>query len=274
MGTMWEVGFSFDPAVIVLIAAATGLYVRAVRILHRRGYEVPFWQQASWYTGIALQAIALLSPVDTLSDKLMSAHMGQHLLIGDVAAPLLLVGLRTPVLVFLLPRAVLVPLARRHGLRRAFRWLRQPMVAVPVWIAILYGWHFAFMFEGALRHPLVHALQHESFVLGSVLVWWSVIEPKRRRMPGELWKVPYILGARLPGMLLAMGFVFLQSPAYGAYYGDRPRDYGLSPLLDQQIAGGMMMALDLSVMLFSVGFFFYRSAQDHDRAEHAAAATS
>jgi putative membrane protein len=274
MGTMWDVGFSFDPAVIVLIAAVTGLYVRAVRILDRRGYEVPFWQQAAWHAGMALNAIALLSPVDTLSDNLMSAHMAQHLLIGDIAAPLLLVGLRTPVLVFFLPRSVLVPLAHRHRLRQAFRWLRQPMVAVPVWIVILYTWHFAFMFEGALRHPLLHALQHESFVLGSMLVWWSVIEPKRRRLPGELWKAPYILGARLPGMLLAMGFILMRTPAYGAYYGDRPRDYGLSPLLDQQIAGAMMMALDLAVMLFALAFFFYRSAQDHDRAERAAAAAS
>ena len=31
-----------------------------------------------------------------------------------------------------------------------------------------------------------------------------------------------------------------------------------------------MLGLDLLVMLFAVGFFFYRSAQDHDRAERAA----
>jgi putative copper resistance protein D len=259
--------FSFDPVVIALILAVAGLYARAVRILAGRGYEVPFWQQAAWYGAMALTAVALLSPIDTYSDRLMSVHMAQHLLIGDISAPLLLVGLRTPVIQFLLPRPVLKVLAARRGLRRVFRKLRQPVVAVPVWILILYGWHFAFAFEGALRHPVVHALQHESFVLGSVLVWWAVIEPKRRRMPGDLWKVPYILGARLPGMLLAMGFIFMKSPAYGAFYGDAPRDYGLSPLGDQQIAGAMMMALDLAVMLFVLALFFYRSAQDHDRAE-------
>ena len=135
---------------------------------------------------------------------------------------------------------------------------------------ILYGWHFAFAFEGALDNDVVHALQHESFVLGAVLVWWSVIEPKRRRLPGELWKVPYLLGARLAGMFLGMAFIFMRSPAYPQYE-STTREHGLSPLTDQQIAGGMMLGLDLLVMLFAVGFFFLRSAQDHDRAERAAA---
>ena len=222
---------------------------------------------------MALTAIGLLSPIDTLGDDLLSAHMAEHLLIADLAAPFFLIGIRSPVYAFMLPRPLLVTVARRHGLRRFFRFIRRPVVAVPIWIVILYGWHFAFLFDAALRHPLIHALQHESFVAGSLLVWWSVIEPKRRRLPGELWKVPYLLGARLPGMLLGMAFIVMSSPAYAAYYGERARDHGLSPLTDQQIAGGMMMALDLVVMLSSVAFFFYRSAQDHDRAHQAAAAT-
>ena len=80
-------------------------------------------------------AIGLMGPIDPLAEDLLVAHMGQHLLIADIAAPLLLVGLRTPVYVFLVPRPVLVPLARCAPLRKAFRFLRQPLVAIPVWIA-------------------------------------------------------------------------------------------------------------------------------------------
>jgi putative copper resistance protein D len=264
------VGFSFDPAVIALIAGAAALYARAVAVLSRRGYSVPPWQQAAWYGALALIAIGLLSPIDGLGEELLSAHMGQHLLIADLAAPLLLIGIRSPVYAFVLPRPALVALARQRWLRRAFRWLRQPLVAIPLWILILYGWHFAFAFEGALDSDLVHALQHQTFVLGAVLVWWSVIEPKRRRLPGDLWKVPYLIGARLAGMFLGMAFIVMRTPAYG-HYESTTREHGLSPLTDQQIAGGMMLGLDLVVMLFAVGFFFFRSAQDHDRAERAAA---
>jgi cytochrome c oxidase assembly factor CtaG len=222
---------------------------------------------------VALTAIGLLSPIDTLGADLLSAHMAQHLLIADLSAPLLLIGLRSPVYAFYLPRPVLVTLARRHGLRRVFRRLRRPVVAVPVWIVILYGWHLAFAFDAALRSDLVHAIQHESFVLGSLLVWWSVIEPKRRRLPGDLWKAPYLLGARLAGMFLGMAFIIMKTPAYAAYYGDAARGHGLSPITDQQIAGGMMLALDFLIMMGSVAFFFYRSAQEHDQAERASVVT-
>ncbi len=265
-------GFSFDPSVIALLLGATALYVRAVRVLGRRGYEVPRPQQAAWHAGILLTAAGLLSPIDGLGEELLLAHMGQHLLIADLAAPLLLIGIRSPVYAFLLPRGALVPLARRPRIRRAFRRLRQPLVAVAVWVVILYGWHLQFAFEAALRSDLVHALQHQSFVLGAVLVWWSVIDPKRRRLPGELWKVPYILGARLPGMFLGMAFILLRTPAYPEPYGRTTREHGLSPITDQQVAGGMMLGLDLLVMLFCVAFFFYRSAQDDDRAQRTAAA--
>jgi len=268
---MGGVGFSFDPGVLALLLGAVALYVRAVRVLGRRGYSVPVWQQVAWHAGILLTAVGLLSPLDGLGEELLIAHMGQHLLIADIAAPLLLVGLRSPVYAFLLPRPLLVPLARRDGLRRVFRVLRRPLVAIPVWIFILYAWHFSFAFEAALENDLVHALQHQTFVVGAVLVWWSVIEPKRRRLPGDLWKVPYVIGARLAGMFLGMAFVLLRSPAYPGSYATTTREHGLSVLTDQQVAGGMMLGLDLLVMLFAVSFFFYRSAQEHDQAERTAA---
>src|SRR4051794_17610955 len=154
---------SFDPAGLALVALLLALYGRATAVLRWRGYRVPRSQQALWYSGVALIAVALLGPPDALSDDLLSAHMGQHLLLADLAAPLLLLGVRTPVLMFMLPRQVLVPLARTPWLRNTFRTLRKPLVSVPLWVATLYLWHFRFAFQGALEHPLVHVLQHWAF---------------------------------------------------------------------------------------------------------------
>jgi putative membrane protein len=259
------VRFSFDPGVILSLLLFTSLYARAVAVLARRGYAVPGLQQLAGYSGLALTAIGLLSPVDSLGEELLSAHMAQHLLIADLAAPLLLIGIRTPVVVFLLPRPVLVPLARNHSLRRAFRFVRKPLVAIPIWVVALYGWHLEAMFEGALHNGLLHALQHESFVVASLLVWWPVIDPKRRHTTGELWKAGHVIGARLAGMFLGMAFlIMLRTPVYDAY-GDSALAYGLTPLQDQQLAGAMMMGLDLMIMLGTLAFFFWAAERDTPR---------
>ena len=249
-----------DAGAVLGIICAEVLYLRAVRVLARRGYDVPFWQQVAWHGGVALTAIGLLSPIDGLGEELLSAHMAQHLLIADLAAPLLLVGLRSPVYAFFLPRPALVAVARRRRLRRVFRFMRRPLVAIPVFVLILYGWHIGFMFEGALDSQPVHVLQHWSFVFGSVLVWWAPLDPKRRRLHGELWKIGHLLGARLAGMFLGMAFVIMRSPAYGAYDGG----HGMSALADQQLAGAMMLGLDFLVMVFALCLFFWAAARDAD----------
>jgi putative membrane protein len=257
-----------DLSAIYLLLLPAALYVRAVRVLGARGYRVPVLQQVCWFAGLASIGIALLSPLDELGETdLLSAHMGQHLLIGDIAAPLLLLGLRSPVYAFVLPRPVLVPLARSQPLRRLLRFLRQPWIAAPLWIVILYGWHLPFAYEGALRSPALHALQHQTFIIGSLLVWLSVLEPARRRVPGGLWKIAHITGVRFAGMFLGMAFLILRAPAYEGFYGDRALEHGLTPLEDQQLAGGLMLGLDLVVMIGALTFFFLRTAQDADLAE-------
>jgi putative copper resistance protein D len=172
---------------------------------------------------------------------------------------------------FMLPRDILVPLARTHWLRSAFRYLRQPLVAVPVYVLVLYGWHISFMFEAAVRHPLVHALQHASFIGIGILIWWSVLEPKRRVLTPELWKIGHILGARMLGMMLGMAFVFIRTPIYTGVYGSGERRFGLSPTDDQQIAGGLMVTVDIYLMVFALSFLFYRAAQASAREEEAEA---
>jgi cytochrome c oxidase assembly factor CtaG len=257
-----------DLTALYLLALPAFLYWRAVRILKARGYRVPVLQQLCWFAGLACVGTALLSPLDTLGETdLLSAHMGQHLLIGDIAAPLLLLGIRSPIYAFLLPRRLLVPLARSQELRRFFRWVRRPIVAAPLWMFILYGWHMVPAYEGALRSPVLHAFQHQSFIIGSMLVWISVLEPARRRVPGGLWKIAHIVGTRFAGMFLGMAFIVLRHPAYEGFYGHRALDHGLSPLQDQQIAGGLMLGLDFFVMIGALTFFFMRTAQDADREE-------
>jgi putative membrane protein len=248
---------SFGALALLLLFEA--LYVRAILVLRGRGWRVPVRQQAAWHLGMALQAVALLGPLDHEAQDFLSAHMAQHLLLADLAVPFLLAGIRTPVLVFVPPRAVLVVLARRRRLRAAFRFLRRPLVAVPVYLIVLYAWHLEFAFEAALRDPAVHALQHASFVFIGVLIWWAALEPQRARLRGELWKIPYVIASRLISMFLGMALIFSTSPWYAGVYGE-------GSLSDQRSAGGIMMSVDVAIILAALAFFFWRASADYDAA--------
>lgn len=261
---------SFEPGPTILVLVLGGLYWRGARRLEGRGRPVPGSQQAAWWTGLALIAVALLSPLDRMAGKLLTAHMAQHILLGDLAAPLLVAGLRTPMLQWFLPRPALVPIARSKGLRRVSRAVRNPVVALVLYVISLYGWHLTATFTAALRHPVIHVLQHESFLVFNMIVWWVVLEPGKARMPGQLWKVGHIFAARMASMFLGVGLVFSHTAWYRSFYGARPHAYGLTGLTDQQLAGGMMMTLDILIMFFALCLFFWRTAADEDRANAAA----
>jgi putative copper resistance protein D len=264
------VRFALDPIVVVLLVLSAGLYVRALRVVRSRGLSPSRAQQASWWIGLALLAIGLMGPPDAYDGTLLSAHMAQHQLIGDLAAPFLLIGLRSPLLLFYLPRPVLVLLARRRWLRGAFRVARGPLLALPLYVLTVYAWHYAPLFEGALRHPALHALQHEFFIAANLLLWWPVLEPSRRRMGGGLWKIGYVFAARMSTMFLAMIFLFSRSPLYAGEYGTGPRE-GISALADQRTAGGLMMTLDIVIMVLAACWFFWDASRAYDREQRDAA---
>jgi putative copper resistance protein D len=265
--------WTLDPVLLALLLVAGGLYVRAIRTLAGRGQRIPAWQQTSWWAGLTLMALALMGPASGYVTQLLVAHMAEHLLIADISAPLLLAGLRTPVLQHFLPPGLMRPLSRSRGLRRFGHTISRPPVAIAIYLLVLYSWHFAFAFEAALRSGWVHALQHQSFVAISMLVWWSAIEPGRARLPGHLWKIGYIFAVRMVSLFLGTALIFSRAPWYGGFYGDRARAHGLTPLEDQQLAGGMMMSLDILIMVFALCLFFWKAAADHDRDEAEAVPT-
>jgi len=254
---------SFDPVIVAMLLLAGGIYLRALRVLARRRLHVSTWQQTAWWIGWALLAIGLLGPPDANDEQLLSLHMAQHLLIGDLAAPFLLLGVRSPLLLFYLPRPALVLLAHQRWLRRAFRVLRRPLVALPLYVLTIYAWHYGALFEGAVRHPVLHAVQHGAFMAANLLLWWPVIEPQRRRMGGQLWKIGYLFAARMSTMFLGMVFLFARGILYAGVYGRGLRE-GISSRADQQAAGGMMMTLDIAIMAVTACWFFWLASREHD----------
>ena len=216
-----------DLTALYLLALPAFLYWRGVRILAARGYRVPRSQQWCWFAGLASIGAALLSPLDHLGETdLLSAHMAQHLLLADLSAPLLVLGARSPVYAFLLPRPVWAARARSQRLRSVLRTGTKPCVAAPLWIVILYSGTSP-AYDAALRHPFLHALQHQCFIIGSLLVWISVLEPTTPCSGRALEDRPH-RRHRFAGMFLGWRSSSA-TPAYDGFYGHRALEHGFRP---------------------------------------------
>lgn len=246
-----------SPSAIPLlgVVGAALLYLRACSVLASRGRVVPMGQRVAYFSGLALILVATQTFIDPVGERaLLSLHMLQHLLIADLPAPLLLYGVRAPVLYFYWPRTVLVTVARLRLLRRFWGWLRRPHVALATWLATLYAWHVPALYELALTNRIAHDLEHVSFALTGVLAWWPLLDPTHRRVEGRVWKAAYVVVARMAGGVLGIVLVAWPGQLY-APYGDAALAYGMSALTDQQVAGGMMMLVDSIVVIFAATYF-------------------
>ena len=165
---------------------------------------------------------ALISPLDGLGeDYLFSAHMVQHVLLGDIAPLLLLLSLS---------RVIMRPATRRlASVERALGPLASPWTGIVLWLAIMYLWHIPALYDLAVEHPLVHLLEHVSFFTAGVALWWPLVQPvpMRRRLTG-LQPLAYIASAKAG--LAALGLVLTWSAtAIYPYYEQHPADLGPLP---------------------------------------------
>ncbi|MFN2467343.1 MAG: cytochrome c oxidase assembly protein [Gaiellaceae bacterium] len=245
-----ELWSSWDPAWPVLVAAALALslFVQAYVRLRRRGrgdHAGP-GRALLFCLGLAVAVGALVSPLDAVGQEyLLSGHMLQHLLIGDVAPALLLVAVRGPLVFFLLPQRILAPLARFGPLRAILRTALRPGVALGCWLTVFAVWHVPAVYGAALEHRPLHELQHACFAIAGVLVWTQLVDPARRRSLTRARRVGLALCLFAAGQALADVLVFSFDDLYPAYAAQDERLLGLSPHTDQQLAGVVMMGVQL-----------------------------
>jgi cytochrome c oxidase assembly factor CtaG len=239
---LWR-AWSPDPLALTGALVAIAFFLQGWRRLHRRRPDLaPVTRIPLFLGGVALVLIGLLSPLDAIAeDYLQSAHMLQHVLVADAGIALTLVAVRGPLCFFFVPRDLLVPLARMRQLRRLLGFLLRPRVAIPLWLAVLVVWHVPAAYEAALRNPLVHRLEHLSFVVVGLLVWTLIVDPARhgRLTVGE--RIGVVALVFWAGQLLAYVMVFSSSPFYDTYVDAPRRLLGLSALTDQKLAGVVMM---------------------------------
>ena len=168
MGLFAHVGSGvFEPLQVVGVTAFGAAYVLRAATLAREGRPVPLWRLTCYFSGLVLILVAFVSPVAHLGGELVLAHMVQHLIIGDIAALLIVLGLT---------RAVLAPVMALKAFDR-LRFLTLPTVALPLWILNFYLWHIPALYDATVTNEFVHALQHACFIGFGVLMWMPIAGP-------------------------------------------------------------------------------------------------
>jgi cytochrome c oxidase assembly factor CtaG len=179
---------------------------------------------------LATCAAALLPPLAAQADHSLVAHMVQHVLLLVVAAPLLALGAPLPTLLWALPAR-----GRRWASVPWRRALRSHARQWPAWVAgtllvasvVMVAWHAPALYEAALRHEALHALEHVSFLATATALWWSVGVGSGRPKGAA---VAVVFVAALPGTALGAALTLAGRPWYAGY----------PSLGDQQLAGVVM----------------------------------
>jgi putative membrane protein len=250
-----------DPAVLAPLALLVWVYARRFRAVRREaaegaprggGAHGATWLHALAFAGAVLALLgALVTPVESLGeDYLFSAHMVQHVLLGDIAPLLLLLSLS---------RVILRPVTRRLvRVERALGPLASPPVAIVIWLGTMYLWHIPALYDAAAQNALLHLLEHVSFFAAGVALWWPLVQPvpMRRGLTG-LQPLGYIAAAK--GGLAALGlFLAWSSTAHYPWYEDAPRIWGLSAVEDQNVAGVIMMVEQSMTLVLVLVWLFIR----------------
>jgi putative membrane protein len=255
---------------LALVWAAFTLHLagerRAAAMRRRPRGRQARWRAGSFYAGLLTIVIALVSPIDSLSQKLFWVHMIQHVLLLTIAAPLIVLG--APWMSMWRP----LPLDFRRRAARAVAWspwlaplratgrtLGRPLGAWLAFSLALLLWHIPAAYDLTLNHVWVHAFEHITFVLFGILLWAQVLDSPPLRLhlrPDQ--RVYYIISAAVVGWLLSLVLAFAPEPLYPVYAHIANRPGGISALVDQQLAAGVMLGPGSLTMTVFVFFGLYR----------------
>jgi putative membrane protein len=245
--------------VLAPLALLAGIYVWRFRQVRREGRGgVGPLHALAFAGGMFALLAALVSPIDGLGeDYLFSAHMVQHVLLGDIAPLLLLLGLS---------RAFMRPVTRRlAGFERRLGPLAHPVTGILIWLGLMYLWHVPALYDAAAEHAAVHLLEHASFFAAGVALWWPLIQPvpMRRRLTG-LQPLAYIAAAKAGLAALGLYLAWSSTPLY-PHYEQTPRIWGLTPIEDQNIGGVIMMVeQSFTLVLVMVALFVRMLVQSEE----------
>ena len=243
---------AFAPIEVAPITIAAVLYWHRAMVLSWDGRPVPAWRQACFGAGLLMIAVSLFSPIGHIAEELVIAHMGEHLLIGDIASLLLVLGLT---------KSMLQPVLAIRALNR-LQVLAHPAVALPLWALNFYLWHVPALYEAAYGTAPVHAFEHATFIFFGCLMWMPIFGPlPKPQWFNAGWKVGYVVAVRFSGAILGNVLMWSGSVLY-PIYAPGERYWGISAIADQSTAGVIMMIEGTFLALGVLAWVFFEVARE------------
>lgn len=255
------ISWPFDPTVyagLLVLGFGYALLARSAPDSDRK-------HTAYFLLGLLVIWLALETPLDTLSDEYLdSVHMLQHVLLAFIAPPLLLLGLS---------RGMTGKLLRLPGLRAA----TEPVPAQVLAGLVMVVWHLPPLYDATLHDEALHVLEHVTFIASGIVLYWPILEvtssfARWTMSPGA--KLVYMLLATLPQDGVALVLIFSRVPFY-EFYAHAPRLIsGYTALIDQTIAGAVLMVFGKVTLGIAAGVVFFRWFGAEHRDDRAGALTS
>lgn len=258
---LWT-AWNANPFVVIPLAISVCIYLGGTLHLWRRagtGHGITMWRGASFLSAMLALVLALLSPLDALSDALFSAHMVQHWILILLASPLLVVSDFPLALLWTLPRGWAQRLGQglnqSRTLSHAWQVISNPISAWLLFAILLWVWHTSTLYETALRNDTIHTLEHLGFLATAMLFWWVLLKPKGQKHLRYGMAIPYLFTTFLQSGILGALMTFSSEPWY-PYYKALVIPWGLTPLEDQQLAGLIMwIPGGLIFTVLTIGYF-------------------
>jgi len=240
------------PLELLPLLIVGALYAKRSSTLAAKGRPVPIWRQACFAAGLLTIVVALVSPVGHIAEELVIAHMVEHLLLGDIATLLLVLGLTGP---------LLQPVLAIKAFDR-LRILAHPLVAFPLWALNFYAWHIPALYDAAYGAAPLHALEHSLFIFFGCLMWMPVFGPlPTPRWFTAAWKVGYVIAVRFAGAILGNVLMWSGTVLY-PIYAPGERYWGISAVADQSTAGVVMMVEGTFLALGLLAWVFFEASRE------------
>src|SRR5215472_11213616 len=229
-----------------------------------RGRALPRVKSLAFGLGLLSLWLALETPIDTLADGYLdSVHMLQHVLLGVVAPPLLLLGLN---------REMAGVLVRVPGVRA----VTEPVPAQVVSALVMIVWHLPPLYDATFRSESLHVVEHLCFIAGGVVFWWPVVGATAahcRWRLSPMGQLLYLFIGTFPQDAVALALQFSRTPFYEYYTHVARIVPGLDPVTDQTTAGAILMLFGKSSYFIGAVVVFVRWFNSDLRADREAGLT-